>query len=77
MSNNIIIRKGEGWPIWVDTETIYSDLSDSEFRILCAFMARTPDTEDRFDEFAMGYDSKMVADIVLRYRRGQAEGGDR
>lgn len=77
MSNNIVIQKGEDWPILVSQETIYSDLTDSEFRILCAFMARTAETEDRFDEFAMRYDSKLVADIVLRYRQAQAEAGAR
>ena len=56
--NSIIVRK----------DSIFSDLTDEEFRIICAY--RSANEFGEFDQFALQYESRVVADAIRKYRRG-------
>jgi hypothetical protein len=60
----IIVKQQAGWPIVVKQELIFSDLSDSQFRIVCAYLARDEDNNEAFEELVANYNPEGVADMV-------------
>lgn len=59
----------------VSHSVIFSDMSDTEFRIICAYRAMNiHGNPDLFDQFVMRYDPKIVGPIVRRYRSSLENG---
>lgn len=64
IDEGIYVPRFPGWPMVLQQSLIFSELSDDEFRIACAYLVRDEHNSDRFDDFVTRYDSKLVADVV-------------
>jgi hypothetical protein len=69
MEENIVVERGPGWPIIVQQNLIYSQLTDSEFRIVCAYLAKDQYNAEDVRELLSQYDPELVATVARWVRK--------
>ena len=75
MENTLDYAFVSGDALPVSHSLIFSDMSDAEFRIICAYRAtQLQGNPDLFDQLSMRYDSELVARTVSRYRKALLSG---
>jgi hypothetical protein len=58
-----------GWPIVVKQDLIFSELSDAEFRVVCAYLARDEENQTEFEKLISQYNPDGVASVIRWVRK--------
>jgi hypothetical protein len=69
MEEHIVVELGPGWPIVVKQDLIYSQLTDAEFRIVCAYLAKDQYNGEAVRELLSNYDPELVATVAQWVRK--------
>ena len=64
MREGVFVELEPGWPIICRQDVIFSEITDAQFRILCAYLARDKGNKEAFDELMSKYPTDYVVEVL-------------